>query len=149
MTDSHSKKPLTYLEAQGTVHVLWHKLKKMEQLHTVVNKYLDKSMQDYCKVTSFVSGKLTIVAANSSIASQLHFQSAELLQKLKREPALGSVQTIHCKVQPQNKRLHRAQSHSKHIKPLSAKTAKMISDIADGIDDVRLREAMKKLAKNV
>ena len=69
------------------------------------------------------------------------------MRKLKQEPALSSLQTIHCKVQVQTKRLSRPQSARK-AKPLSAKTAKMISDIADGIEDPKLREAMKKLARN-
>lgn len=148
MSDSKSKKPIAFLETDSTVHVLWHKLKKVEQLHTLVSKHLDKSLQSYCKVTSFVSGKLTIVAANSSIASQLHFQRAELMRKLKQEPALGSLQTIHCKVQVHNKRTFRAPTKARIVKPLSKETAKVISDIADGISDTKLREAMKKLAKN-
>lgn len=143
-----TKKPLNYLDTDGTVHVLWHKLKKVEQLNATVSKYLDKNLRAYCKATGFSQGKLTLIAANSSIASQLHMQSAELLRQLKQEEMLRSIQTIHCKVQVQAIRISRAAVKNKTINPLSAKSARLISDIADTISDIKLREAMKRLAKN-
>jgi hypothetical protein len=149
MTDKTSKSPLEYLEKEGTVHVLWHKLKKMEQLNALVNKHLDKNLKQYCKATSYTSGKLTLIAANSSIASQLHIQSAELLKKLKQEPELQSIQTIHCKVQVHTARTQRTATKSKPIKALSAKSASIITNIADNIDDPKLSAALKRLAKNV
>ena len=150
MTDKTSKKPLSYLDnTGGTVNALWHKLKRMEQLSALVNQHLDKNLREYCKATSLIGGKLTLVAANSSIASQLHFQSAELLRKLKQEPGLQGVNTIHCKVQVQTKRLRAAPVKERAVKPLSAQAAKVISEIADGIEDEKLRAAMKRLARNV
>jgi len=147
MTDKSSKKPLNYLETDGTVHVLWHKLKRVEQLNQVVNKYLDKHLQPYCKATSFVGGKLTLVAANSSIASQLHFQSAELLRLLKQEELLRGINTVNCKVQTSRVRPARVRTNT--LKPISKNSAKIIMDIAESIEDPKLREAMKKLARNV
>lgn len=148
MTDKTTQKPLAYLETDGTVHALWHKLKKMEALHVLVSKYIDKNLLPYCKATSFANGKLTLVAANSSIASQLHIQSAELLRQLKQEELLRSIQTIHCKVQVQTTRTQRTPTKAKPIKPLSIKSARLINEIADTITDAKLREAMKRLAKN-
>lgn len=149
MTDTNSKKPLAYLDTEGTVHALWHKLKKVEQLHAVVSKHLDNNLQAYCKVTSFINGKLTIVAANSSITSQLHFQSPELLRKLKQEASLQGIQTIQCKVQVQTNRSRRALTKPRTVKPLSAESASIIADIAETIEDSKLRAAMQRLAKNV
>lgn len=147
MTQQNSKKPLSYLDNEKSVSALWHKLKKMEQLHAVVSPYLDKNIREYCKATSFINGKLTIIAANSSIATQLHFQSTDLVRKLKHEEIFKGLQTIHCKIQVQTPRTSRASSKKK-IKPLSAKSADIISEIADGIEDPKLREIMRRLARN-
>jgi hypothetical protein len=146
MTDKPTKKPLAYLENESGLHVLMHRLKEIEQLNANVNKHLDAALKPYCKATSLANGKLTLVAANSSIASQIHFQSADLLRKFKQDAALKAVQTIQCKVQVQSPRLQHTHTKQQKVNLPSEQTALLIQDIANSIEDPKLKQAMQQLA---
>jgi hypothetical protein len=96
-----------------------------------------------------VGGKLILIAANGSIATQLRFITADLLKRIKREPTLQHIQQIECKVRPVQSALSSrlTTQMSKKMPSLSPETAEIVHEIAGSIEDPTLREVMERIAK--
>lgn len=150
MTNTSSKNALSFLQTGNQdLHALLAKVKRLNELNTALTPYLDRNIRDYCQVANIVGQQLILIAANGSIATQVRFQSADLLQKFKQDPILNTIQSIHCKVRPSTTQpTASTSSQSKKLPPLSLDTANLIQDIAQSIEDPAVRAALEKIAKN-
>lgn len=150
MTDS-SKKANSYLKAEShDLRLVFAKIRELTILNEKVAQYLDPSVVKYCQVANVVGPKLVLLAANGSIATQLRFQLPDLLKKLKADPhpTLQKIQDIQCKVHP-TFLPNRQPVVSKNKQPMqkpSPETARMMHELAESIDDPKLKEVMRRIA---
>lgn len=139
-----SKLASDYLFGLGSVLEQVHELKKLNQHF---KKFLTPEIADYCFVTKLINHKLTVLTANGSIATQLRFESFDLLRKFKSDEVLKSVKQIEPKVRPQQS-MTPATKPTKKIPRLSATSAESIEAIAQSIKDEKLRNALLRIASH-
>ncbi|SRR5579883_131859 len=145
MTTPPSKKITAYLQNEELQFVL-AKAKKLAELNQKIATYLDPHLRLHCQVANLERGRLVLLAANGAAATYLRFQSAELLKQFQQDPALQSIREIHCIVRPP---LTSAATPGTQMKPLSPQAAQSVKEIAQSLDDPRLRKIMEKIAGHV
>lgn len=147
MTDQPTKKAASLFHSENRdLQAILTKVKLLNELTTAVGNYLDDNLKNYCQVANIVGNQLILIAANGSIATQIRFQSTDLLRKFKAHPSLNAIQSIQCKVRPQNTSVPDA--IPKKLPPLSAKAASLILEAAQYIEDATVRAALEKIAMN-
>lgn len=150
MRTKTSQKAVQFL--QGSDHPLAHlftKLSQLERLNERLARYLPPDIKSFCKVANISGNRLILYAANGAIATQVRFQTTELLRQFKQDALLKPIQEIHCKVYPAATipRLSARQS-IKQIQLLSQESADIVNNIAESIQDPKLREVMKRIASH-
>lgn len=126
---------------------VFSKIKTLQELNKFMLPLLGEGMAKYCQVANLVEGRLILLAANGSIATQIRFMTPDLLKKMKTFPALADIQDILCKVAPsQAISPSKSKSTPTALAPLSAETAHMVQEIADNITDPDLKRIMQKIA---
>lgn len=142
-----SKKATDFLEGKNaSMQTILFKVQLLKKLNAQFVKYIDANITEYCQVANRVGSKLIIVAANGSIATQLRFESADLLRKFRADAVLGNITQIEIKVRPTTT-YSTPKIKARKVAPLSKDTAQLIDDIAESIDDPRLKQAMKRIAR--
>jgi hypothetical protein len=152
MKQSSTKNAHQFLQANNQdLTTLLAKVKALAALEQHVMRYIDPAMHAYCQVANYNAGRLIMLAANGSIATQLRFQTHDLLQQFKQEAALRYIKEIHCIVRPFAAvvSLQQTNKQLRSMQPLSPETAAMLQNIAQSIEDDNLREVMEKIAKHV
>lgn len=148
MIKSTSKSALNYLDSPDRdLGAIFSKVKRLKEINTAVLKHLDPNITNYCQVANKMNKKLVLMVSNGAIATQLRFQAPDLLAKFKRDPVLNDIIEIQCKVQPLNTPTQ-PKTPKRKVKPLSEVASKSVRDIAESIQDERLREIMLRIAKN-
>lgn len=151
MKDSFSKKADAFLQAENyDLGLVLAKIKELQILNEKIRAYLDPSLAPYCQVANRLGNRLILLVANGSIATQLRFQLPELVKKLKTDTdmRLQKIQDIQCKVHPGFSAPRLAKTRKRpDMALLSPETAKIVGELADSIEDPRLREIMKKIAR--
>lgn len=151
MDDSPCKKADAFIELDSRdLRSVFEKIHMLEELNRKISGLMDPHIASYCQVANLVGGKLILIAANGSIATQLRFVTADLLKQIKRDPTLQHIHQIECKVRPtQNPLSSRLTTQpAKSMPTLSPATAEIVREIAGSIEDPTLREIMERIAKH-
>ena len=147
MTDSTSKRASAFLETENRdLQAILTKVKLLNELNAIVVNYLDENLRNYCQVANINGNQLILIAANGSIATQIRFQSADLIRKFKSHPTLKAIQSIQCKVRPIS--TPAPDFIPQKLPPLSPKAAELILEAAQYIEDPTVRAALEKIATN-
>lgn len=148
MNDTTSKKAEAYLQSdQQDLPLLFAKIKALTELDQHLTKHLEPTIRQYCQVANVVGNRLILLAANGSIATQIRFQTPDLLRKFKSDVKLKYIQDILCKVRPApSRQADRAKPASSPMRALSPTTANIVKEIAESIEDPKLREVMERIA---
>lgn len=127
------------------------KINLLEQLSHKVLACLEPEIAKYCQVANLVESKLTLIVANGSIATQIRFQTQDLIKKLHQHPMLKAVRFVECKVRPaQNQLSNRLTTNqSSNMGLLTPETGEMICAMAETIEDEKLREIMVRIGKRI
>jgi hypothetical protein len=133
------------------LQTVYTKIHMLDMLNQKIQSHLEPGIAKFCQVANLVNGKLILIAANGSIATQLRFQSGDLLRKFRQDPMLKSILSIECKVRPAQNQLSSrlAEKTPKSMPGLSQQTAEIVNTIAESIEDPALREVMTRIAKRV
>ncbi|MBX3709316.1 MAG: DUF721 domain-containing protein [Gammaproteobacteria bacterium] len=149
MKNPSCKKANTYIRSDSRdLCTIFIKVKLLNELTHKIFTLLEPSLVKYCQIGNLTGNKLIFITANGSIATQLRFQSVDLLKKFSQDASLKQIQQIECKVRPATTTLPtRLEAHPpKNMPPLSLTTAEMMHNIAESIDHSTLREVMKRIA---
>lgn len=131
------------------LQTLLSKVKAIETLNHTLNPLLDPALKAYCQVANLTNGVLVILTANAAVASQLRYQTDDLIKKLHKSPALKHIREIQIKVRPPMPTgIQRGASHKKAEKValLSPESAQILLEMAETIEDADLKEAMLRIA---
>ena len=89
----------TYLEdSQTDLKSLLNKVRELETINAKVRALLSGSLKATCQVANIVDDRLILFTSSGSVATELHFQTPDLLKKFKTDSALAKIKTIQCKV---------------------------------------------------
>lgn len=152
MKDDQSKQAHRFLEGKSqNLGPLFAKAKELQALNQKIAAYLSPEIAHYCQVANQMGNKLTLIVANGSIATQLRFQAIDIIRKFhsSADPALQKIQTIQCKVYPDIAMtpLQTRSRAKRKVQPLSPETAQIIHDMAESIQDPKLKEIMERIAR--
>jgi hypothetical protein len=152
VVDTPFKKANAFILNKGRdLQTVYTKVNLLEMLNHKVMAYLEPGMEKFCQVANLVGGKLTLIAANGSIATQIRFQTNDLLRKFRQDISLRHIVSIECKVSPaQNTTSPRLTTKPlKNMPALSRQTADIVKTMAESIEDSALKEVMMRIAKRV
>ena len=110
---------------------------------------LPENLASYCQVANLVGNRLVLIVANGSIATQIRFLSADLLEKFKQDAILKRIQGIDCKVRPSPSSPKPTNAYQRKMPPLSQETAELVRDMAGSLEDPKLRKIMEKIAGHI
>ncbi|HVE43657.1 MAG TPA: DciA family protein [Gammaproteobacteria bacterium] len=129
---------------------LFIKIKKIQALNKRFQLYLDNTLAPHCEIAHIVDTTLILIAANAAVATQIRYQSAELINKCKKDPLFRHITHIACKVSPFSKHitLRKNGSPATKMSPLSAETSRIVQSIAASIQDPKIREVLLRIAGN-
>lgn len=148
MDKLHLKKMSNYFQSRHQdLQPIFAKVKLLTEIHQQLTAYLDPYLASQCQTANLVNNKLVLITVNASIATQLRYQSVELLKRLQENALLKHIQHIEIKVRPA---LHAAalrQDTLKKMPLLSSATAAIVREIAETVADPRLKEIIKRIAK--
>lgn len=151
MKDIKPKKANAFLSRNRELPQVFAKIKQLDILNRLMADHLEPNMRQYCRVAHLTGGRLTLVVANGSVATQLRFQTNDLIRRFANVPALRQVKEIHCKVHPSIAQTARTASRptarqQRQMPLLSTETAEIVKYIADSLEDPRLRAIMQRIA---
>ncbi|OGT35117.1 MAG: hypothetical protein A3F11_07900 [Gammaproteobacteria bacterium RIFCSPHIGHO2_12_FULL_37_14] len=129
---------------------LYERIKKIELLTQKIFTYLDPNLKKYCQIVNDENNRLIMLVENAAIATQLRFQTANLITQFKHDPTLKHIQDIHYKVRPLNSSYSKRYLIEINQPPLllSRETAETIKNTAQTIEDLTLRNIMEKIAQH-
>lgn len=148
MSDS-SKKADAWMQADKTdLRGIFEKAKRLEEINRRLGKYMDNNTAALCHVANIVADRLVLIAANGSIATQIRFQANDLLRKFRQDDLLKNIQHVDCKVHPGvSMPVQRPQKHKgSKMQPLSQESARIMQEIAETIQDPKLKASMLRIA---
>lgn len=148
MNDKSTKKADAFLQTTDhDLQALFAKIKLLEELNKKVSAFLEGSLKSSCQVANMVDRRLILLVANGSVATQLRFMTPDLLIKFKHDPVLKKIQSIQCIVRPTPIPAVPQKSLPK-MPPLSRKTAEIVREIAESMDDKKLKEVFLRIAEH-
>lgn len=134
------------------LHAVFIKIQRLDVLNRKIAAHLEPAIAKYTQVANEIGGKLILTVANGSIATQLRFLTADLLNQFSRDPMLKHIRSIECKVRPApvTTTPSRLAPHApKNMAALSLETAEIVREAAESLDDPALRNVMERIAKRV
>jgi hypothetical protein len=118
--------------------------KQLSAMQREIDKILPEEFKPYCQVASLNQGCLKFVASSAVWATRLRYFFPELLSRLRKQRKWSHLTGLDCKIV-----LTDTVTQKPKIKlRLSPEVAETINDVADGIKDPTLSQAMKRLAKH-
>jgi hypothetical protein len=142
-----SKKAHAFLKSENhELEMLFGKMSALASLNEKITPHIPAGLRAQCQVANAYDDRLILIAANGSIATQLRFQSMDILRKLKQDSALAHIKEIVCKVRPSSTSTTRSLRQSRSMQPLSVETAEIVHQIAESIEDPNLRRIMQRIA---
>ena len=105
----------------------------------------EKSLFQHCQIVGLSGNSLIVIADSAHWVTRLRFYIPELLPKLRTYPGLEKIQSICCKVQPNDfaatpKKIKRPQQK------LSTENASILRAAAQKLSDKKLRAILEKIA---
>jgi hypothetical protein len=141
-----SKLANEYLQ-EGGLGLILAKVKELDELSKRVNQYLDDHIKYSCQVANRQQNKLIMLTTSSSVATQIHLRTGDLLKKFQQDPILKSITQIQCKVRPQLSKKRGETGQKRTAQPPSQEAAAIMQTIADSLEDPKLRDALKRIAE--
>lgn len=146
-----SKKPaIDYITNHHDLNFLLSKVKTLNTLDLKVKAYLESPYKEQCQVANLTNRKLVILVPNSAIASMMKYQVPDLLKTWEKDIVLKEINEIEIKVRLTFDPKERLNSEPiNNTLTLSSETAAMMYEIAESLDDPKLRAVMQKIAGHV
>ncbi len=124
-------------------------IRRGRQLHglgVLLGEILGPELAAHCHLANIRGNTLVVAASSTAWATRVRYQSPQLLQKIKCEERLRSIDTIHVRITSPTSQAA-STSHSTRHASMSEAASECLSQCAEGIDDKNLSTALRHLAK--
>jgi hypothetical protein len=146
MSDDSFKYLSSYLaEALAGGEALPAALQTTRRLQQAWEAAAPAAVRDHARPLNYNDGTLVLGADSSVRATTLRYRQRGLIQQLRAHPAFADLAALRIRVLPPETPSKPAANTP--APPLSAKTGRLLEATADGINDPRLRAAIRKLAR--
>jgi hypothetical protein len=143
-SETSPQKLLTQIQHNGWFRQLTSQLKRVSHLQTLFLKAVDWELGQQCQVLELSNGCLNLAASNANWATHVRYSTPELIKTLRAFAEFRDLKTIHCYVHPDPRDIQIGLTAPPN--PIPAESAASIAEVAKGIKDVRLKNALLKLA---
>ncbi|EMR13351.1 hypothetical protein MPL1_05669 [Methylophaga lonarensis MPL] len=141
---SKSPEPLSRIFVNNNrLAALSQRSRQLSQLNHILHNILPSRFSEHCQLANLNETTVVILCDQSSYASMLRFQSAQICKALSEQTGLN-VQQLELKVRPFVKT---SRITGRNQLELSKNSAKSIEQTASGIEDGALKTALNQLAK--
>jgi hypothetical protein len=142
MSTNHKISAETVLNSLGS---LSDKAAYLSSLDRAVKALLSSELAAHCQVANVRDNVLILHLDAAEWATQLHYQLGDLLNQLRQQTGYAGLRTVQYKIRP-------AEGEKKIIakvpaKPLSNATRKLLSEMANSMENKELAEALSRLSK--
>lgn len=147
MSRENNTKPIKDLIFKGSrLHTMAKTSQVFAQIDNAVMTALPSMLSDNCNTRSYISNVLTLTTYSNAVATQLRYNSPNILSKLRRTSVFSEISRIDIKVvakpksaRPVVKKSNRQTPHDFH----------MLNDTADSINSDALATSLRKLASTL
>ncbi|HVV68118.1 MAG TPA: DciA family protein [Gammaproteobacteria bacterium] len=122
-------------------------LKQVEYLQTLFLKAVDWELGQHCQILEFSSGRLSLAVSNANWATHVRYHTPELIKLLRLVAEFRDLKSIFCYVHPDPKDIKVGLTTPPN--PIPEESAASIAEVAKGIKDIRLKNALLKLANKL
>ena len=148
MSDAVIKKIQVFLQKEKPrLEGIFNKIRELETLNTAFKKYIAADYLPYCQVANRLNHDLIILVANGSIATQLRFQTPDLLKQFKQDPILKNISALQFKVRLPFIPSRLPIKMTAKMALLAPETAEIIDQMAASLVDPKLKAIMQRIAK--
>ena len=120
---------------------------QVAELNHILASALPQKLAQFCTVTSYRNGSLTLQAQTSSAATQLKFMQPQIFAKLKKSSKFRALQEISIRIAAQQPKLDRHYTREAPI--VSTQSRELIRQTANSLSDQDLAASMRKLANTL
>ncbi len=150
MSNPSSKKVAALVQSPNQeLQFVFARAKHLQALNQLLLQTLPSQLRDHCQLANLADRRLTILVANGSIATQLRWQTADILQQLRQHPPFQHIQELQLKVRPNPLTAVTAEAPPRRVTALTPETARIVAEIAEGIDHPGLKAALQRIASHV
>ncbi len=144
-----SQQAITHVLQQDSklLNTLLAKIQQLNSLQQLLSDALDVKLAKHCQVANLENGSLIVLTDSAIWATQLRFQTGDLLAKLRQHPLLYHLKNISCITRPA--RVMPIQPVAIPMRLLSLHTSELIKNAANTIQHSKLKKAMNKIAEHV
>lgn len=136
------------IAAETVIHSLGSlsdKANYLKHLNKALQVLLPKDLVTHCQVANVRDNVLVLHLDSAEWATQLHYQTAELLNQLRQQKCYAALRSIQYKIRP-------VASKNKIIAtpvatPLSSTTRDLLSETAKTLKNKELAEVLERLSK--
>lgn len=142
---SKSPEPLHKIFDNNTrLAALIQRSRQLSQLNHILRNILPSSFGEHCQLANLSDTKVIVVCDQSSYASMLRFQSAQICKVLSEHTGMN-LQQLELKVRP----ITQVGATSRHTQlELSESSAKCLEQAASSMEEGPLKTALSQLAKH-
>lgn len=119
--------------------------KRLRRLQGQYQQAVPENLAKNCHVANFQQGQLTLCCQSSAWAMRLRLEKDQLLATLKSVSTFRSIDNIQVITQPASQPIEKKENIDKI--PMSPESARAISQMADSMNDPRLRDSLMRLAR--
>ena len=117
--------------------------------HAVMS-ILPSMLADNCQARSYNNNILTLTTHSSAVATQLRFNTPNILSRLKKHLLFKDILRIEIKVVATSKNILQPQPKSQSSRPpVSSPNCKLLENTANNIDSTPLAESLRHLAQTL
>lgn len=145
MDKFYKKTDAFFITNNQDLQFIFAKVRKLGEINKKVLALIEPSIARFCQVANMSGSKMIILAMNSSAATQLRFQTPDILKRLQKDPLLKHIKEIQIKMgMPEGQA--KADGGKQNKPTLTAETGQMMRELADSLEDPKLKEIMRKIA---
>lgn len=136
------------LQTTPELHKLVAKLDHLEQMNHVIASKLDPDLANHCRVANLRDGMLILATTSPAWNHKLRFSTLDLLSALRSDPRWSGLKSIDIRVDYMSQDKTASPTKSKRSKVLSAQSAEVIQQLANGVGNKKLSDSLNRLARH-
>lgn len=127
---------------------IFEKVRALNRIKRNIFTHFDPNIAKQCQVANLIGSKLVLLVNTASIATQLRYQARHLLEKFAKDPNLQQIKYIEYKVRLAQPLpiVKKVEPPKRKVEHLSESTSAIIHELADTIEDPKIREIMHRIA---
>ncbi|OUS01742.1 hypothetical protein A9Q81_09160 [Gammaproteobacteria bacterium 42_54_T18] len=119
------------------------------RIDNIIMGSLPSMLSDNCQTRSYRHGILTLTTYSNAVATQLRYNSPNILSRLQKQPLLVDVVRIDIKVVAKTREGYEPSKRQRSLTKASRENCNILKDTADGVNSESLANSLRRLANTL